>query len=182
MRTDSWERPAPQRTYWYPIHLAVMSGSVEMVEFLIRQSPKQITAPSYRLCECSSALLRRFDTKRDELMHSSLLHIASCHKRTDVFRWLVENDMDASPRVRLNVGETRGHCSALHHAARFGLVDMIRFILDGGYETDVHVLDSRQLSPIWHAYLHGQCALRASLIVLGMLCDVLIQTPCRGGR
>ncbi|KAK4103435.1 hypothetical protein N658DRAFT_273756 [Parathielavia hyrcaniae] len=32
---------------------------------------------------------------------------------------------------------------------------MIGFILDGGYQTDVNVVDIGQFSPIWHAYHHG---------------------------
>lgn len=48
-------------------------------------------------------------------------------------------------------------CTALHDAAWFGRVDMIRFILDGGSQTDVQVLDKEQLSPTWHVYLGGEC-------------------------
>ena len=50
--------------------------------------------------------------------------------------------------------------TALHDAARFGQVDMIRFILDGGYQTDVQELDDRQLSPLWYAYAQNQCLFR----------------------
>jgi hypothetical protein len=37
---------------------------------------------------------------------------------------------------------------------------MIRFILDGGYQTDVQEVDDRQLSPLWYAYVQNQCLFR----------------------
>ncbi|KAL2019267.1 hypothetical protein VTK56DRAFT_9811 [Thermocarpiscus australiensis] len=152
------------KDHWFPIHLAAMNGSVDMVELFIRSAPQSLNASSYRLCGCRAAALH---PERDVLPQETCdrwmpLHLAACHNRDQVLRRLLEQGSSTQTGFCTARVLTRswssgdGSSTALHAAARFGLVDMIPFILDGGYQTDVHVLDGRGLSPIWHAYLHGQ--------------------------
>ncbi len=39
-----------KKRFWFPIHLAALGGSVEMVELLVETAPSAMTAPSFRLC------------------------------------------------------------------------------------------------------------------------------------
>ncbi|KAK4153482.1 ankyrin repeat-containing domain protein [Chaetomidium leptoderma] len=157
--------------FWFPIHLAAMSGSVEMVELLVSTSPSIMARRCYRLCKCLGEDSPRLSPEEQEPSLCLPLHVATCHGHLDVVRLLFEHGCGLTTTFKLrefedlqwDVSTPPVHDAlhealheALHDAARFGQVDVIKFILDGGYETNVHVLDGRQYPPIWHAYLHGQ--------------------------
>jgi hypothetical protein len=132
-----------------------------MLELLVETAPETITAPCNRLCKCSAEDMPRSSQSESDPDWYLPLHIAACHSQLDVATWLLEHNCEPrttfKPLATAPVRNGITSSTVLHDAARFGQVDLIKFILDGSYLANIHELDGRQLSPIWHAYLHGQC-------------------------
>lgn len=123
-----------------------------------------MTAPSRRLCRCRAIDLLPTQAHVPPTVDLCLpLHLALCRGHPEVATWLLAH---GSPPQATTLKCTSRHVrlrsaapstTALHDAARFGRLELIRHILDRGYQADVDVLDRRGLSPLWHAYLAAQC-------------------------
>ncbi|KAL1836132.1 hypothetical protein VTJ49DRAFT_5543 [Mycothermus thermophilus] len=91
------------------------------------------------------------------------LHVAICHGQTDAARLLLGKGK-ATPLLETHadgvvatqsVDSPRLICygaSALHHAAAFGLTDLVTHLLDSKIITDVDIRDNHSLTPFYHAY------------------------------
>ncbi|KAL2257688.1 hypothetical protein VTK26DRAFT_9304 [Humicola hyalothermophila] len=131
-----------------------------MVKFVIEKAPEPMTQRAYGLCEC------RLAWANSHYRHDcSPLHIAVCHGHFEIFAWLLRNRCPPLSTSKFNKDERP--CTALHDAAACGQLDMMRYILEGGYQTDVQVLDHIDLSPIWHAYYRRQWEPVDLLVELG---------------
>lgn len=132
-----------------------------MVGLLVKTAPETMTRPSCRLCKCSADDVRGPSQTGTNCDWCLPLHTAACNGHLDVARWLLEHgckpEATLMPPPRASFRDITSSTTILHDAARFGQVDMIKFILDGGFMADIHVRDGRELSPIWHAYFHQQC-------------------------
>lgn len=155
-----------KKRFWFPIHLAALGGSVEMVELLVETAPSAMTAPSFRLCGCVlEDLPRSPQEEREDYSDCCLpLHTAICHGHLDVVRWFLEHGPSLITTVAPSVTEATFKASAtsnaLHDAARVGRTDMIKFIWDRRSQLEFpHVDDHNDtlLSPLWLAFLSRQC-------------------------
>ncbi len=137
-----------------------------MVELLVEKAPETMTAPSFRLCRCVLEDLPRVRQEgREDFPDCCLpLHTAICHGSLRVVRWFLEHGAPLTTTVTSSVtGATfkeSATSNALHDAARFGRVDMIKLIWERRSQPEFPHIDDHNdtlMSPLWLAYLRGQC-------------------------
>ncbi|KAM7212907.1 putative ankyrin repeat protein [Rhypophila decipiens] len=142
------------RRRFNPIHLAARGGHNDIIEILLDHGAN-LNVPCKSLCDCSRlyGLLNSVECpERDAQPPSwSALHIALCHSQSETAKLLLSRG--ASYMMELDA-DTSINCTstALHQAAAMGLVDVVRYILDQGIQTDVDVRDDKTLTPFYHAY------------------------------
>ncbi|KAK3987580.1 hypothetical protein QBC44DRAFT_118006 [Cladorrhinum sp. PSN332] len=136
------------RTAWTPLHHAIVNGDMDMVKFLV-EAGASVNAPSIEACHCTDKLLHEeprgywfgnYQKRRP-------LHTAICYGQIHIAKYLLQNGASI---------ETSERNTALHEAAERGHSELVSFILDNGYNDDIHQLDGMKLSPIWRAYLNDQ--------------------------
>ncbi|KAI0396289.1 ankyrin repeat-containing domain protein [Xylariaceae sp. FL0594] len=157
------EQGAGQLEYiWNPMHMAINSGNYRMVELFLDHGV-EINMPSIGACECrhipsfgSSITLPR-PVPRPVW---TPLHRAICRHRFSIAKLLLtrgasvcleadmvddyENALVSPPRV----------CTALHTACYEGCFNLVRMLVEGGYQS-VTVLDRDSQTPIEYAFFGG---------------------------
>jgi len=71
-------------------------------------------------------------------------------------------------------GEDSQCVTAMHHAAAMGLVDIVRYLVENGIQTDVNVRDGKTLTPLYHAYAERRWDTISLLLGLGA--DINVDT------
>ncbi|KAL1870257.1 hypothetical protein VTK73DRAFT_2776 [Phialemonium thermophilum] len=150
------------------LHLAARAGNDETVLVLLNHGAR-IDCASRNLCDCRHAagLLNATEspgTQQSPEPSWTPLHIAICHSHITTAKLLLSRGAScmmetepipdsglSTPPDWQNYGST-----ALHHAAASGHVELVRFLVDGGYQTDLEVRDARTLTPFYYAYAHDQ--------------------------
>ncbi|KAK1832605.1 putative ankyrin repeat protein [Podospora conica] len=142
------------------IHLAASAGHHVIVEMLLDRGA-DIEATAFRLCTCTRlyGLLNATECPLAEVDRRIVwtpLHFAICRSRPEMAKLLLSRG--ASHVVQFEEGlpgeEDRVNAqggTALHDAARKGLLDVVQYLVDKGIQTDVDVLDSKTLTPLYHA-------------------------------
>jgi ankyrin repeat protein len=184
-----------------PLHLAARGGHDEAVRVLLAHGAI-VNTMSENFCDCkyASGLLNAMEGPEFET-HApawSPLHVAICHSRLDTVKLLMAHGadymMEAPARdassIRRNYGST-----ALHYAAATGNVELLKYLMQQGFQDDIEVTDSRSLTPFYYAYANERWdSTIPALIEMGANIDVEIKffqpycaiTPlgesCRLGR
>lgn len=144
------------RRSFSPIHLAARGGHNDIIEILLEHGAN-VNVPCQSLCDCSRlyGLLNSVECpERDAHPPSwSPLHVALCHSHPETAKLLLSRG--ASHMIELDANPSNnGTSTALHQAAAMGLVDVVKYILDQGIQTEVDVRDDKTLTPFYHAYAH----------------------------
>ncbi|KAK4226729.1 ankyrin repeat-containing domain protein [Podospora fimiseda] len=155
---DSQPVGYPDRCYLHP---AVMNGHLDMVKLLV-DAGASITAPSRRLCLCEEHPLHGDPKPSKRGSFYPPLHSAICFGQDHIAKWLLQQGAPTTWSA-----EFLPITTALHCAASLGRVEMISFIIQEGYQTDIHELDSMTFSPIWRAYQHDQWIAFDLLLAMG---------------
>ncbi|CAH0017706.1 unnamed protein product [Clonostachys rhizophaga] len=139
---------------WRPLHLAVTKGRTDMVELLLDRGAA-IDELSWRLCNCrphpSNDLFPRLHARAENMGQGFLdimdggwtpLHLAICHQDVEMAKLLLRRgaSTDTHRDLRWNhnaSGEPspRENITAMHEAARYGLLDLMVFLVEGGYQS-----------------------------------------------
>ncbi|KAK3688660.1 ankyrin repeat-containing domain protein [Podospora appendiculata] len=144
-----------------PIHLAARGGHDEIVTILLDHGAWVNTFSEF-MCDCTRlyGLLNATECPENDDTPPpwSPLHIALCHLRSATAKLLLfrgashmmeistNHHSQCPPRVIQN------SATALHHAAAFGLADVVTHVLDTGIQTTVDIRDEKTLTPLFHAY------------------------------
>lgn len=153
------------RSWWFPIHLAVMGGFADVVDLFISNGAF-LDVPSGNLCTCKYPVMA---ANHGPAMHYrrpwTPLHTAICNEHIDIAKTLLERG------ASLSFGEHSTRVphpfTVLHNAACVGSTELVEFILDNKFQTDVQVVDSTELSPLWLAYLQGHWDVVDTLLARG---------------
>jgi ankyrin repeat protein len=139
---------------WRPLHLAVTKGRTDMVELLLDHGAA-IDSLSWRLCDCvphpSNDLFPGLNTAAEIQGQGFLdikdggwtpLHLAICHQDVEMAKLLLRRgaSTDTHRDLRWNHNASsepspRGNVTAMHEAARFGFLDLMIFLVEGGYQS-----------------------------------------------
>ncbi|VUC22704.1 unnamed protein product [Clonostachys rosea] len=142
------------RACWRPIHLAVTKGRTDMVELLLDRGAA-IDSLSWRLCDCqphpSIGLFPNLTPQNDgwglgflDIMDGGWtpLHLAICHKDVEMAKLLLRHgastDIHQDTRWNRNASSepsTPRNITAMHEAARHGLLDLMVFLMEEGYQS-----------------------------------------------
>lgn len=163
---------------WEPIHVAASKGRIDMIEILLEKGAN-INAFSWGYCLCRPHLpIEAFSEPRavdeDELedLHGggwTPLHIAMCHGHVETAKFLLEKGashiiyqgVDVIPHdMDDEEAELTGfYLTALHHAARFNMVELLEYIVDHKLqdELDCHgpYLGTPLFQAIWYGHWEG---------------------------
>lgn len=154
------------RSCWFPLHLAVQGGHTDLVDLFISSSAV-LDLPSRNFCNCKYPVLAAVGG------HPSMqfrrpwtpLHMAICHGHIDIAKTLLQRG------ACLAFGQRSKHVpqpfTVLHNAACVGSTELVEFILDGKYQTDVQLVDTSELSPLWLAYIQGHWDVVDTLLARG---------------
>ncbi|CAH0005256.1 unnamed protein product [Clonostachys byssicola] len=188
------------RVCWRPLHLAVTKGRTDMVELLLHHGAA-IDELSWRLCDCvphpSRALFPNLTTTTEIQGQGFLdikdggwtpLHLAICHQDVEMAKLLLRRgaSTDTHRDLRWNhnaSGEPspRGNVTAMHDAARYGLLDLMAFLVEGGYQsvdTYSHLVGKPIHLAIWNGHFDTAVPwLMAQGANLDEACRVIGTTP-----
>ncbi|KAH8912082.1 ankyrin [Coniochaeta sp. PMI_546] len=153
------------RSWWFPLHLAVMGGFADLVDLFIT-SGAILDVPSGNLCSCKYPVMA---ANHGPAMHYrrpwTPLHTAICNGHIDIAKTLLERG------ASLSFGEHSTRIphpfTVLHNAACVGSIELVEFILDNKYQTDVQVVDTTEMSPLWLAYLQRHWNVVDTLLARG---------------
>ncbi|KAI2622419.1 ankyrin repeat-containing domain protein [Hypoxylon sp. NC1633] len=139
-----WTCPLPM--YWFPIHLAAISGSVDMIKLLVDYGAR-IQVPSCGLCLCS-ATSGVYDGENhpsyqdgEGIPRWSPLHTALCRGKEAAANLLL--DLGASPEVELRANMS----NALHWAASSGCLSTVKTLLEK-HQVPADINDSVNSTPL----------------------------------
>lgn len=148
-----------------PLHLAARGGHNEAVEVLLDYGAS-LDSFSENFCDCKRAagILNALEgpTPYEDRCSPtwSPLHIAICHSRPETAKLLLSRGasctMEAGPGGLPSATLQDASSTALHHAAGMGLVEIVRYLLVEGYQSEVDVRDVRTLTPFYYAYAKGR--------------------------
>ncbi|KAI0555781.1 ankyrin repeat-containing domain protein [Xylaria curta] len=141
----------PQRCYWTPLHIAAAQGNDELVNLLL-DNGAEINALSRLFCKCTT-----FSNRRAAPLWTPL-HTSMCHRHESTAKLLLSRGASTSITTRFS-GRDKRRYTALHSACTLGLVDVVRTLVDGGYQTDVTVRDHRGLTPLAYAFFQDNWAI-----------------------
>ncbi|KAB5523844.1 ankyrin repeat-containing domain protein [Coniochaeta sp. 2T2.1] len=147
------------------LHIGAAMGQKAVVEVLL-DNGALIDDASRQLCSCKSAvgMLNGIEGPPDasgRYPRWTPLHMAICHNRPDTAILLLRRGasfiMESSLHSGPDAAEQHGPCStALHHAAAFGQVQLVRYLVEEGYQTELDVQDSKTLTPFYYAYANSR--------------------------
>ncbi|TRX94640.1 hypothetical protein FHL15_004412 [Xylaria flabelliformis] len=140
----------PQRCYWTPLHIAAAQGNDKLVNLLL-DNGADVNALSRLFCKCTT-----LSNRRAALLWTPL-HTSMCHRHESTARLLLSRGASTSITTRF-WGQDNYRYTALHSACTLDLVDVVRTLVDGGYQTDVTVRDHRELTPLAYAFFQGNWA------------------------
>ncbi|CAH0058994.1 unnamed protein product [Clonostachys solani] len=162
------------RACWRPLHLAVTKGRTDIVEMLLDRGAA-IDELSWRLCEClphpSYDLFPTLTTTADGQGQGFMdikdggwtpLHVAICHEDVEMAKLLLRRgaSTDTHRDLRWNHNAFSepshgGNITAMHEAARYGLLDLMVFLVEGGYQsidTDSELVGKPIHLAIWNGH------------------------------
>ena len=146
-----------------PLHLAARGGHNEAICILLEYGAS-IDSPSANFCDCKRAagLLNTLESPMyDDRIppYWTPLHAAICHSRLETAKLLLSrNASSLMESLPADAPATQENCgiTALHHAAGMGQVDLVRLLVDEGFQLDIDVRDARTLTPFYYAYANNQ--------------------------
>jgi ankyrin repeat protein len=154
------------RSWWFPLHLAVLGGHTDLVGLFI-SSGAILDVPSGNLCNCKYPLLATPGGHPAVQFRRAWtpLHTAICSGHIDIAKTLLHRG------ASLSFGEHSKHIphpfTVLHNAACVGSTELVDYILDGKYQTDVQLVDTTEMSPLWLAYIQGHWDVVDTLLARG---------------
>jgi ankyrin repeat protein len=157
------ERPnvTPSYRHFTALHLAAKGGYNDVIEVLLEQGAS-INACSRHLCCCRRAVGLLNDLESPEQEGSkpmwTPLHMAICSSHTETAKLLLSRGADCKMEWRgerdgsVSPAQQQYNSTALHHAAGLGQVELVKHLVEKGYQTDLEVRDRRSLTPFYYAY------------------------------
>ncbi|KAI0837065.1 ankyrin [Hypoxylon sp. FL0890] len=143
LHSDVEEYSIPDTKYWFPLHAASTSGSIEIVRLLV-DFGACLDPPSRGLCHCTPD--GRGDRSHEPPhIYWTPLHTALCCGNENIANLLLA--FGASSNVELRHRQS----SALHWAARGSRLSTARLLLEGGCNTPVDVQDLDGATPLMWA-------------------------------
>ncbi|KAI0380276.1 ankyrin repeat-containing domain protein [Hypomontagnella monticulosa] len=132
--------------FWFPLHAASMSGSLEIIKTLINAGAR-LDVPSQKLCTCSSQGIREIP---GQFPYWTPLHTALCCGNEDVANLLLRSGCSMTVELPYTRLPTIGNLStSLHWAARGGNMATMNLLL-GDTKTNIDVPDGGGATPlIW---------------------------------
>ncbi|QPC79465.1 hypothetical protein HYE68_010217 [Fusarium pseudograminearum] len=163
---------------WEAIHVAASKGRIDMIEILL-DAGASIDAPSWGVCLCRPHLpieafseSQAVDEGELEDLHGgnwTPLHVAICHGELDTAKFLLKRgastiiyqgiDFELDPTAwrddDVAHDSSRFKLTALHHAAKHNMLDLIKFLLDEKYQEDINVEGPFMGTPLFQAIWYG---------------------------
>ncbi|KAK8880121.1 hypothetical protein PGQ11_001415 [Apiospora arundinis] len=136
---------------WTPLHLAVRSGHIEIIENLLQRGAS-VDALALRFCGCRpiAAMGRR-------LTRYTALHVAICTGQEEIAKLLLSNGASiyTDHFIDLLYGAQfpgRSRYTAFHDCATHNLLGTARFLIEQGHKAEIDELDEYGHSPLMYAY------------------------------
>lgn len=161
------QRSSASRSLWFPLHLAVLGGHADMVDLFISNGAF-LDVPSGNLCKCRYPSLMAGLVGNPAMQATrswTPLHTAICSGHIDIAKTLLRRGACLAFGVRSK--QVPHPFTVLHNAACVGSTDLVEFVLDNKYQTDVQLVDTIETSPLWLAYMHGHGNVVDTLLARG---------------
>lgn len=168
---------------WEAIHVAASKGRIDMMEILL-DAGASIDAPSWGVCLCRPHLPIEAFSESQAVEEGELedlhggnwtpLHVAICHGHHEAAKFLLERgastviyqgiDFELDPngfwRDDDDEEETtedsgRFKLTALHHAAKENMLDLLKLLLTEKYQKDINVEGPFMGTPLFQAIWYG---------------------------
>ncbi|KLP01431.1 uncharacterized protein Y057_9403 [Fusarium fujikuroi] len=163
---------------WEPIHVAASKGRIDMIEILL-DAGAPVDAPSWGVCLCRPHLPMEAFTESPAVDEGELedlhggnwtpLHVAICHGQIETAKFLLKRgaspviyqgiDFELEPLAWRQddtpVDSSRFKLTALHHAAKENMMDLIKFLIDEKYQEDIDVEGPFMGTPLSQAIWYG---------------------------
>ncbi|KAF4470905.1 hypothetical protein FALBO_2185 [Fusarium albosuccineum] len=163
---------------WEAIHVAASKGRTDMIEVLLEKGAS-IDAASWGLCLCRPHLpIEAFSESRaveeEELedLHGgnwTPLHVAICHGEYETAKFLLkrgastviyqgidfELDANAWRDDDVTHDSSRFRLTAMHHAAKHDMLDLLRFLVEGKYQENINAEGPFMGTPLFQAIWYG---------------------------
>ncbi|KAM5374173.1 hypothetical protein ACJZ2D_006633 [Fusarium nematophilum] len=163
---------------WEAIHVAASKGRTDMIQLLLDKGA-HVDAPSWGLCLCRPHLpieafsdSRAVDEEELEDLHGgnwTPLHVAICHGEFETAKFLLKHgastviyqgidfvlDANAWRDDDENHDSSRFRLTAMHHAAKHDMLDLIRYLVDEKHQEDVNVEGPFMGTPLVQAIWYG---------------------------
>ncbi|KAF5026531.1 hypothetical protein F66182_1391 [Fusarium sp. NRRL 66182] len=163
---------------WEAIHVAASKGRIDMVEVLL-DAGASIEAPSWGVCLCRPHLpidafteSQAVDEEELEDLHGgnwTPLHVAICHGEYETAKFLLERgastviyqgiDFELDPNAwgddEVARDSSRFRLTAMHHAAKHNMLDLLRLLVEEKYQEDVNVEGPFMGTPLLQATWYG---------------------------
>ncbi|KAH9909091.1 ankyrin repeat-containing domain protein [Xylariomycetidae sp. FL2044] len=161
--------------HWTPLHIAAREGRSETVDLLLSHGA-DIDASGLGVCLCKRSYIGIWELDSDQVLPEEYfscwtpLHIAICNGCQQTAQLLLSHG--ASPILEVGIATDMGELertavretpadedhagedsqvTALHQASYHGLLDTVKFILDGGYQSLVDAKDHNGQTPFAYA-------------------------------
>ncbi|KAI0149667.1 ankyrin [Hypoxylon sp. NC0597] len=157
-------------SYWFPLHAAAMSGSIEIIKLLF-DFGAHLNPPSRSFCCCHPSGLHKTTPSIVPNYYWTPLHTALCCCNESTANFLL--GLGASPNVELRERQS----NALHWAARGSFLSTTKLLLEGGSNVSVDVQAPNGATPlIWALGTERSTEIMTYLIEHGANIDVRVRT------